>query len=244
MWIPIAKHRARVAAGLLLVTSTFVVVDLAACGISATGAAEDANEGGAPALDASGSTVDASAVYDAGGSDAAADADAGPRGVPPGGHRVFVSLGTLGTQYNFPAGDLCAREAADAGLPGVYVPWLSSNQAGDAIDRLLEWQWYLVDGTPVANSKDELTGDAGLRAAISVSARGVDLSSSAQPFVWTGTQPNGRRFQDNPDCSDWDGYTGQGATGRLDRHDAYWTAVPRVQWLACNGTARIYCFQN
>jgi hypothetical protein len=230
----------------IAVVSFGVAAAIVDCGLSVDGHDEAAGDSDAADDSAQGANAPGvDGVAPPAGGDAAADADTTPRGVPDGGRRVFVSTGMLTPGTNgFPAAQLCSAEATDAGLPGTYVPWISTASV-DAIDQLLEWRWYLVDGTPVADSRAELTGDAGLRAPISQTATGVDLSASSQPFVWTGTQTNGRRVTTyGATCLDWAYYDGQGTTGRLDRSDANWTMLPQAQWKTCTVPGRVYCFQN
>jgi hypothetical protein len=244
--MPVARNTARKALGLALALAG------AAGACSSFGRGDDAPPGPSDAsLDEA--TAEAADQVTPDASSADADAEAPPTGVPDGGRRVFVSVATLnpGTGFVGDANDLCRQEAADAGLPGNYVAWLSvgvwfdvwgTRPEVDAIDQLLEWPWYLVDGTLVASGKGELT-DGGLRAAIQLDAWGRDERGATSPFVWTGTDPNGRASAEG-DCTHWTGLTGKGATGRLDRNDENWTLLSDTQSLACSTEARVYCFQN
>ena len=71
---------------------------------------------------------------------------------------------------------------------GIYIAWLS-DAATDAGDRLPENLdgYYLLDGTNVANDKDDLL-DGTLNHAIDLDEYATFVDSR---FVWTGTHPDG-----------------------------------------------------
>jgi hypothetical protein len=126
---------------------------------SADGSARDGASGGDATLGVDASTDDAS-TDDASTDDASTDAeavDAGP-GVLAVANIAFGTYhGTPSSVGGLDGGDaLCNAEAADAGLPGTYVAYLSTS-AVDAIDRIGGSRgWVRPDGRPFVDRPEDL----------------------------------------------------------------------------------------
>ena len=160
---------------------------------------------------------------------------------PPSGEVVSVFVTRRRHQANLGglagADAICQRRAAAAGLPGTdWTAWLSDSTE-NAIDRIPDGQYQLVDGTTqVADDKADLT-DGFLKAAI-------NLDEFGQPWgglVWTGTEEDGTDTGSN--CINWtDNSTGFGGSyGAAGAKDVDWTKLPYDTAL-CSERYHLYCF--
>jgi hypothetical protein len=203
------------------------------------------------------------------------DASDGPSGVPnrltagevtepPSGDlvKVFVtsvpSTGNLGGLAG--ADQFCETRAAAADLSGTgtWTAWLSDD-AEDAIGRIPDGQYTLVDGTVIADDKNDLT-DSMLNAAINLDEFGGGAGASS---VWTGTQPDGTSvppdsvFGKSSNCSNWTsseqetsctagGDDNCAVRGNRSSMDATWTFVgtPGTSGAltGCSVPNSLYCF--
>ncbi len=132
----------------------------------------------------------------------------------------------------------CAARAAEAGLPGTYVAWLSTSTV-DAVSRLGTARgWVRTDGLPFADSTSALTTANAVLYPPRLDEWGRNLSTSE---VITGTGPDGR-VKLGYTCDDWTNT----AAPLLLLGDA--TAGPR-SWTNWGGTScigvwrgHLYCF--
>jgi hypothetical protein len=173
---------------------------------------------------------------------------------PPTGDvvSVFVTGGLGLDQYQGNLGGLagadaiCQERAAAAGLPGTdWTAWLSTSDDEetettgiDAIDRIPDGQYQLVDGTQVADDKADLT-DGFLKAAINLDEEGNQIQIDG--FVWTATEPDGTDTGNN--CNNWmDNSSGFfGDRGLSNPKDGGWTKVEGAA-AQCGDSNRLYCF--
>jgi hypothetical protein len=198
------------------------------CADSSTGSLPDAS------VDAS-TDAAADAATDAsvdGGEDAGMDS-----GVP--GRRVFVSSAVQNADFGGIAGadELCATEAAAAGLDGVFKAWLStrSSSVADRLEHSTE-PYMLVDGTVVAVDWDDLV-DGALLARIGRDATGQPHTDD----VWTGTLATGASYAID-DCEGFtSGSTGQSQCGSSTSTTMTWT---QAQTPECATRLRLYCFEQ
>jgi len=157
------------------------------------------------------------------------------------GVQVFVT--SLSYDGNFPglagADTACTTAATNANLPGDWTAWLSDGPT-DAVDRILDAEYQLLDGTVVANNKADLT-DGTLDAPINQDEHGNTLSAGF--IVWTATDIDGT-FGLSGNCVNWttasNANTAQ--TGLLDSATATWTDAGGGA--PCNTTHRLYCFAD
>ena len=159
---------------------------------------------------------------------------------PPSGDviSVFVTQrryrGNLGGLAGADA--ICQQRAAAAGLPGTdWTAWLS-DESTDAIERIPDGQYQLIDGTPVADDKADLT-DGFLNAAINLTERG----NTRTGFVWTATTPDGADAEIN--CKNWTDNSSEstGSRGSTGAINAEWTNVLGAE-AVCSDRNRLYCF--
>ena len=133
----------------------------------------------------------------------------------------------------------CTTAATNANLPGDWTAWLSDGPT-DAVDRILDAEYQLLDGTVVANNKADLT-DGTLDAPINQDEHGNTLSAGF--IVWTATDIDGT-FGLSGNCVNWttasNANTAQ--TGLLDSATATWTDAGGGA--PCNTTHRLYCFAD
>lgn len=139
-----------------------------------------------------------------------------PDAGPPRGKRIFISSQAYDGDFTkiSPRGstldaadELCTTLARGANLSGAFKAWLSSQAAinksravnADAIDRIADvGPWYQFDSLgkkeiKTFNNKANLLGSALER--IRYDERGLDVSSSANFRVWTGSNRFGRALE-------------------------------------------------
>jgi hypothetical protein len=159
---------------------------------------------------------------------------------PPTGDVVSVFV-TSGAGFEGDLGGLagadaiCQERAAAAGLPGTdWTAWLSDSTE-NAIDRIPDGQYRLVDGTQVADDKADLT-DGRLKAEIILTENGQERSAS----VWTGTGQNGNGTLNN--CNDWTVNSAEsvGDVGFNGYTEDFWTLLPPPA--QCSEQYHLYCF--
>lgn len=131
----------------------------------------------------------------------------------------------------------CNAAAADAGLPGTYVAWLSTTEI-PARERLGDAEgWANTAGQPFAESVDallaydlvypirydELGADAGSHSAVTATTEDGELDTSV----------------DSGDCSGWTSTTGTVRHGRRSALGNTWTSSYQG---SCSAPRRLYCF--
>jgi hypothetical protein len=169
----------------------------------------------------------------------------------PADVRVFVTSATFGADLGGVTGaDAKCQAAADAaGLVGrTWTAWISDS-TGDAIDRIPNGRYRLLDDTLVALDKDDLVTPNGLFPPVDPQDQiflrnGININELGEIVVsqdaWTGTETTGRaRPQET--CSDWtDNQSGLGLVGINDQTGLEWTAFGSPPCdLAQNA---LYCF--
>lgn len=147
------------------------------------------------------------------------------------------------------AGDaICQKHADDAGLPGNYKAWLSTDNV-DARDRIGDHTWIRRDGQVVAANKTQLLS-------CDVNAMNECLQNTIQTenfgnqnqFQWTGTWADGTGDyggqMQKENCLNWTTNNGSydGYEGVMLGRDYGWTAISNP--VACSVSYSIYCFQQ
>jgi hypothetical protein len=159
---------------------------------------------------------------------------------PPTGDvvSVFVTSGKFDGNLGGLAGadDICQASADAEELGGTdWTAWLSDSTE-NAIDRIPDGQYRLIDGTTqVADDKADLT-DGRLKAAITLN----ELGESTAGSVWTGTEANGNATVSN--CNDWTVNSSDfgGDIGFNVYTEGFWTLLPPPD--PCSQEYRLYCF--
>ncbi|MBS2019702.1 MAG: hypothetical protein JST00_42965 [Deltaproteobacteria bacterium] len=169
-------------------------------------------------------------------------------------HRiVFVTvnlyLGDLRTEGGAATGlegadKICNREAASAGIAGVFRAWLSTSTVA-AKDRIAPvGPWKLVDGTTI------FPGAAVAGAPqryIQLDANGKRIFASNDPQVWTATGFDGLLLKGDTACADWtsaatSASSGVGSTvGSGGDWTDYGIGGTKV---FCSARARLFCFEQ
>jgi hypothetical protein len=160
--------------------------------------------------------------------------------------RVFATSSLqFGNFGGLEGGDfICNVRAADAGLPGTYMAWLSNTTSSPASRfRTKSTGPYLrTDDLPVAWNWAALTSGV-LLVDIDRDETGTYVSKNRE--AWTNTDVDGTPVNTDPllVCNDWrSGSNGlSGRVGDTDAVDDDWTnshADP------CNSPWRLYCFQQ
>jgi hypothetical protein len=177
------------------------------------------------------------------GFDPAASADASEAsrdGAAIGGNVAFV---TSTTQTPVSLGDLagadvvCTARAADAGLEGTYVAWLSVGEVR-ALDRLAGARgWVRTDGRPLVDRAEGILLGRVLHP-LRIDEHGEDVGGTV--LAATGTRGDGRP---GPDCSNLTEPAGTIVFGRPDQTGRSLTEGPGLAGeVACSEPLRLYCF--
>ncbi len=199
------------------------------------------------------SGVDANALPDASRGDVGADVsiDAVAESEPKT-RTVFVTSTTwTGALGGLAGADAkCGAAAADAGIPGNYLAWVSTTTTTPSLRFTHSTAPYvLVDGTVVAADWDHLTGGVSLEHAIDRDEHddvvGFDASANLGE-VWTSTLADGTSAlgQFPNGCADFtsaDPNTASGLVGCTDATDSKWTMCAGT---GCVVSAALYCFQQ
>ena len=135
----------------------------------------------------------------------------------------------------------CNAAAADAGLPGSYMAWLSDqlgHTPGSRFTKAPAEPYVLRNGTEIAKSYTDLTTN-GLEAKIDVDEHKNKVAATT---VVTDTHQNGGTDTGIGDCNHWSGDDGRnvwaGTTGSLTGY------TDSVSNLPCTSPAALYCFQQ
>ena len=164
--------------------------------------------------------------------------------------RVFVTsevfTGNLGGIAG--ADQKCLAAAESAGLPGVYIAWISSSE-GSPAERFIQSAvpYRQLDGTEIASNWDDLI-DGTLQSGIyltelkTLPQKGTTKSCMLDiAFAWSNTQESGVLWQANYACGEWSEEVGSGYTGRVGLIDGGWT----VDCIAdCQDQASLYCVEQ
>ena len=153
--------------------------------------------------------------------------------------RVFVTNTVQNANFGGLDGadQLCATQAADAGLEGNFKAWLSTRSLS-ASDRLThaDGPYVLVDGTLLADDWDDLV-DGFIAAPINLDASGAARTGD----TWTGTLATGASYA-NDDCAAFasgsDGFALCGSTATIG---AGWTQSATPD---CSTELRLYCIEQ
>jgi hypothetical protein len=164
---------------------------------------------------------------------------------PSGVVQVFVTS----SQFNGDLGGLdgadakCQSAAEAAELPGTWVAWLSDGGDTNAIERIPDGQYRLLDETVIAEDKGDLI-DGDLESPINRNEFGEEQGEA----VWTGTSASGVGSSGDP-CSNWTSQTGIAECsddpsecamlGNSNSSDFTWTQGPHE---SCSELASLYCF--
>lgn len=133
------------------------------------------------------------------------------------------------------ADGICAARAAEAGLPGTFLAWLSSPDisAGDRLSHA-GIPYARTDGVEVAADWQDLV-DGALAAPIDRDEHGEPVSGD----VWTGTLASGGRA--DLTCAGFADPDDSGVCGASDATGPTWTDNIRPP---CTSGLRLYCVQQ
>jgi hypothetical protein len=191
-----------------------------------------------PASEGIGRTCIPDPFPDAGLPDGGLDASPAPDAfVEP--NLVFVTssnhtgaLGGLGG-----ADFICNERAAEAGLPGTYVAWLSTATV-HARERLAGARgWVRTDGLPFADTIDDLLAGRIFYPA----SRDENGNQAGAAAIWTGTRPNGMFDATNGDCSGWMSGLGHNTGMRGSAAGGFEMFTSDIAF-GCQVSARLLCF--
>jgi hypothetical protein len=167
--------------------------------------------------------------------------DAGDAALPAQRRVVFVTQRRMAGDFGgLAAGDtICAAEAADAGLGGQFVAWLSNGSPSfNAKSRFVtDAGWYLTgDGGEVFSGPAAMTNLSAPKVGIDRTAHGQTIGTGQ---VWTGLWGDGVGF--GKDCAGWTTTSNDGVPGNIGVTTTAWTgAAPDF----CTAEKRLICFQK
>jgi hypothetical protein len=154
------------------------------------------------------------------------------------------------------ADNICNALAANGGLSGTFVAFLSDKNT-DAADRITaDGPWHLANltvsnGTKVADNKADLL-DGTIDTAINVNELGNDVSPGNNNEAWTGSDfdgtYSGEACDANDTGADWVSNDGDdkgtagsiNSTGQGGMNEGKWSTLNEP---GCNNEKRLYCFQ-
>ncbi len=160
---------------------------------------------------------------------------------------VFISstehTGKLGGLAGADA--ICQNLAADAGIPGTYMAWLSDSTSSPStrFPTKSASPYKLLNGVKIADNWADLT-DGQLQTLFTVTDAGPELPSGPGQHAWTATLPTGQKS--GPTCNNWttESTDVSGLTG-YHRHATQstgrWTSYDNRQ---CNAELHLYCVQQ
>ena len=162
---------------------------------------------------------------------------------------VFVTstlfTGDMGGLFGADAS--CQLLAAQAGLPGTYLAWLSTVVSSPA-SRFNHWAglYVRVDGVTIAEGWSDLT-DGTLDAPINLDEHGNEppegIPCLLEKPVWTNTAPDGTKHPGGDTCEAWTwSGVGPGHRGDWKSADTKWTSL--CSGGACSLLSPIYCFEQ
>jgi hypothetical protein len=151
---------------------------------------------------------------------------------------VFVTKALVGPA-NFTsaaaADSLCQQAATAAGLPGVFMAWVSDSTSSPSTRFTQSPMPYrTTTGLKVANSWSSLV--------VGLIANPIDVSeigTSVTNQVWTGTATNGTATANT--CNSWTSTSATGTAGLATAINATWTNDATV---ACTQQLSLYCFEQ
>jgi hypothetical protein len=190
------------------------------------------------------------ATFDA-GTDAPRDTglvDSGDGALPRPYRTVFVTSDTdNGIMDGVVGADARCAAAATRGKlgPGPWVAWLSAPGV-NAINRItFDGPYRLVNGGQVVSGKAQLASG---NITVGIDLDEVGKTPTGEPWVWTGTRPNGEGKPDT-NCSNWstNNLAIFGTVGTMGRSDSKWTnndgpggGFPDF---GCQTLGHLYCFE-
>ena len=146
------------------------------------------------------------------------------------------------------ADKICQQTATGAGLSGTYRAWLS-NDTLPAVGRITGGllPYLRLDGAKVASSKGAIISGVAqkLQVPIRVTEKKDELlklsACGSEDAVWTGTNAVGAQVM-GANCGNWNDVDSpvMAVGGSLQATTGMWTQGCE---LACNGGARLYCFE-
>jgi hypothetical protein len=155
---------------------------------------------------------------------------------------VLVPVFVTSEAFDGALGGLSGADNAICGLAarGNWKAWLS-NEDTDARDRISDGLYLLLDGTPVADDKEDLT-DGTLLHAINLDENFEIVSG---PEVWTGTNTDGTKSGVGDYCGTWgnDDSLKRAQNGIVGFTNATWTNDPTGE-KPCDEEKRLYCFAD
>lgn len=172
------------------------------------------------------------------GGDAGSAHDASPDARAFTTNIVFLSKRqSSGAFGGLDGGDgICREEAADAGLPGDFVAYLSGGGV-DAIERLAGSRgWVRPDGRPVTDTTADLAAGKIVFPPI-LSAWGARLNNLS---AWTGSAPDGTLSPEGFTCSDWTS-SSSSENGIVGQSFAGDTTVSSLGGGSCADPRPLYC---
>ena len=146
------------------------------------------------------------------------------------------------------ADDICNQHAADAGLAGSYMAWLSDSTDSPNTRFTQNTGTYVrTDGVQIASNYADLT-DGTLAAPINTDEFGSPLPAESALLgkAWSFTTTSGDPIPDSRHCRNWTSgeSSDQGLKGNPVSTDSCWTGCFGSSFNCKFQGARLYCFEQ
>jgi hypothetical protein len=161
---------------------------------------------------------------------------------PVSGKRAFVSDSAFAPGDGIvQADELCANEAAEAGMRGTFVALLPAGgrPAAARLSAPESTVWFRLDGVAINEPGTDLMTGAPLRAPLNLTSKGRYLSGPSG-HVLTGARTPTTSVAAADVCDDWTNPNKTASGGSMSRVGDWWS--PRVL-INCYNGGRIYCFE-
>lgn len=137
---------------------------------------------------------------------------------------------------------ICQGLAEQAGLPGLYMAWLSDD-TGSPSTRFVQHPglYCRADGIPLASSYDDLT-DCGNPECLINPLNVTESGDPADGASWSNTLTDGTLRSANH-CTGWSDNSGLGETGNPNATGSFWTENSLSSLCSSPGNG-IYCFEQ
>ena len=144
----------------------------------------------------------------------------------------------------------CQMLAEDAGLPGIFLAWLSDGAVTPATRFVQSTVPYvLTTGIPIAQNWKDLTDNTLVHAIDTTESQGGapipagGCGGGTKPVVWTNSLADGKAW--GPDsCGGWNNTTGIARLGHAKATSFAWSKFCEGQANSCAWKAALYCIEQ
>ena len=144
----------------------------------------------------------------------------------------------------------CQTLAENAGLPGIFLAWLSDGDVTPASRFVKSTVPYVTtNGSPVAQNWKDLTDGMITHAVDTTESQGaapipaMGCGGGTKPVVWTNSLENGLAWAADG-CGGWTSTAGQARLGHAKATSFAWSKFCEGQAASCAWQAALYCVEQ